>query len=112
MRLPKVRAVSSHVISAPANSSRAPHFSWWWRCGSRQRQDNESARRRLALWTEIAASTRYNPSPDDSPAPMAAFSLPAVSPVPALIFSRLAFRVEKVGNRGTTHGDGLAQDCL
>jgi len=57
-----------------------------------------AARRRLALWAEIAAAPRDNRAPYQGSAPVAELALAPVSPMVALILARLAFDVEKIGD--------------
>src|SRR2546425_3874164 len=83
-----------------------PLFSW------RQRQHREPARRRLAPRTKIAASPRHDRAPDACFAAIAAFSLSSVRPMVPLILSRLAFRVKKIGNRGSAQHNRFLQNIL
>src|SRR5712691_321939 len=92
--------------SVPGASRNASTFLLALAC-SPQRQSQEAVGRGLAFWTEIAASPRHNRPPDRCSAPVAAFSFASVDAMEPLILSRLAFRVKKIGNRGTAHHDGF-----
>src|SRR6266849_10420355 len=76
----------------------------------RQRQHRDAARRRLALWTKIAASSCYNRAPNRRLATAAVFSFASVRAMVPLIFSRLALRVKKIGNRGPAQNNRFLQN--
>src|SRR5713226_1716249 len=78
----------------------------------RQRQRREPAWRPLAFRTKIAASPRYNGSPDGRFASIAVFPFATVRPMVALILSRLALRIKKVGNGGPAQHNRFLQDIL
>src|SRR6202040_192736 len=71
-----------------------------------------AARCGLALRAKITAAAGNDRAQDRRFAAVAAFSFPPVSPMVALIFSRLAIGVKKIGNRRATHHNGFLKNVL
>src|SRR5205085_10362071 len=75
-------------------------------------RQSRSPRRTLAHRTKITAPARHDNSLDFRPAPETLLALSAVSSVMLLIFSRHAFRIDKIGNRRSPHADRFQQNLL
>src|SRR5208337_32789 len=69
-------------------------------------------RRFLALRTKIAAAPRHDHALNSRLAAKARFPLSSIRSMMPLIFSRLAFRVKKVRDRGSAHHNRPLQDAL
>src|ERR1700676_95704 len=66
----------------------------------------------LATWAKMAAASRDDDAANRGAAAIARLAFAAVNAMAALIFTRLAGGVKEVGDRRSTHGDGMTQNLL